>query len=481
MNLFPGIAAIRELQQSEFYERWLNRAGVIGWDFTGPKLAGLNHNPNLELSDIATVQKVFDLYYQAIVNEKKEPDELHFSLALYYKHMGTLLSKICDEEPQDERLEGIDLLFEKAVENYRKVSLPYLDQMTEITFRTDLSTVRQKIRRNDLYLYPDHLPTVVNNSSSGTKYFTDKYMRFLLNRGYFSALYKTPGDLNLINIWLSNYYKSNSINITSQYTHRLEEHLLLRIDSLLSVNPEAAKLNNNLVRLLLIDHYIETEQNNLIEEFYRKLEPEKFTENLKEDPSTRNDYYYLINRLAGFLAGQGKMDEVIRITRVFPNPNNRIKTYSIAARELLAGKEGPKHDAFILLDSATCELNRINNFEFPSLIFSISDDPRKALILGLSRIGGKEMHDIAGTFVKQISISRQDELIEKWIEGTAGSGQYYLAHTSIPDITSAAERVNYINRILMEEAMRRSPGKDWKSIRDRLKNYNWNFVKYDPN
>ena len=471
----------QKITQSEFYERWLNRTGVIGWEFMAPKIAGLNHNPNLELSDIATIQKIFDLYYQAILIEKKAPDELHFTLALYYKHRGALLSKIFDEEMQTERYEGIDSLFEKAVENYRKVSSSYLDQITEITFRTNSSIGRQQIRRNDLFLYPDHLPTVINNSWSDTKYFTDKYMRFLLDRGYFSALYKNSDDLTQINTWLSNYIEDNTGNGRDDIKPPLGEPLLLRIDSILSVNPWAAKLNNNLVRLILIDHYIETGLHNSIEEFYRKLKPDIFTENLKQDPANRNDYYYLINRLAGFLAGQGRINEVIRIVQVFPNPSNRIKTYSIAARELLAGKDGPKHDAFILLDSALCEFNRIKDSDFSTEANNRSDDQRKALVLGLSRVGGKEMHEIAGNYVKQISITRQDDIIEKWIEGTAGSGQYYTAYASIPDITSAAEKVNYINRILLEEAMRRSPGSDWMSIRARFNNYSWNFINYDPN
>ena len=231
----------------------------------------------------------------------------------------------------------------------------------------------------------------------------------------------------------------------------------------------------------LIDHYIETEQYNLIEESYRKLKPENFTDNLKEDPGNRHDYYFLINRLAGFLARQGRIHEVISIAQAFPNPSNRIKTYSMAARELLAGKEGPKQDAFILLDSAICEFKRIKDSDFSSEANTGSDDSRKALVLGLSRVGGKEMHEIAGKFVKQVSITRQDDVIEKWIEGTAGSGQYYLAHASIPDITSVTERVNFINRILLEEAMRRTPDKDWQTaIPYRYKLYKWEFLSYDP-
>ena len=472
----------QEITQSEFYERWLNRAGVISFEFLFPKMVGANHNPNLELSDIPTIEKIFDLYYKTIVQEKKGVDELYFNLALYYKHRGALLSRIYREEEKIIQPGNSDSLFQKAVENYRKVSTSYLDQITEITVRQySKNQVQQKIRRGDLFLYPDHFQKVFNNRAYTTKYCTDKYINFLLVRGYFSSLYRTTADLKLINTWLSNYYEQKSIGDVLAYGAPIEESVLLRVDSLLSANTLASGLNSNLVRLLLIDHCIEYKLDSSIEEFYKKLEPEKLTENLKENPMNQNDYYYLINRLAGFLASKGRNDEVIRLTQVFPNPSNRLKTYSMAARELLAGSGNQKQNAFILLDSAICSLNRIKDFEFISDNIFGPNDPRKSLILALSWVGGQEMHNLAGKYVEQISMTRQDDVVERWIEGAAGSGKYYLAWSSIPDITSASERLNYLNRILLQESVRRPMGKDWKAcLESKIKVYKWEFVVYEP-
>jgi len=471
----------QKITQSEFYEQWLNRAGIIGAEFLSIKMLMINHNPNLELSDIPTIEKVFDLYSDVITKENKGSDELNFNLALYFKHRGALLSKIYKEEERVVAPHNMDFLFEKAVEHYRKVSSSYLDQITEITVRQITSEmIRQKIRRKELFLYPDHFQKVFNSRAYSTKYFTDKYINFLLARGYFASLYSTPDDLNLINTWLSNYYELKSTDEISHYASPIDEFVLLRIDSLLSGNPSAARLNNNLVRLLLIDHYLENEQYSHIEEFYKKLEPEKFTENLKESIMTQNDFYYLINRLTGYLAGQGRIDEVIRIVQLFPNPANRIKTYSISARELLAKKEGQKQNAFVLLDSAICDMNRIKNSEFVSYLVFGSNDPRRALVLALSWVGGQKMHNLAGKYVEQISMTRQDRVIERWIEGAAGSGQYYMAYASISDITSAAERLNYYNRILLQESVRHPMDKDWRAaLESKLKVYKWEFLNYE--
>ena len=119
----------------------------------------------------------------------------------------------------------------------------------------------------------------------------------------------------------------------------------------------------------------------ILSNFIKSFRLEKLMDNLKENIITQNDYYYLINRLAGYLATEGRIDEVSRIAQIFPNPVNRIDTYSIAARELLAGNSNQQYKAFILLDSAICELDRIKDFNVTFDPNSGFNDPRKALVL----------------------------------------------------------------------------------------------------
>ena len=95
----------------------------------------------------------------------------------------------------------------------------------------------------------------------------------------------------------------------------------------------------------------------------------------------------------------------------------------------------------------------MKDFEFAYDQNNGANDPRKALILALSSVGGHQMHNLAGKYVEQISLSNQDDVVERWIEGAAASGQYYVAYASIPDITSTAERLNYFNRILLRESV----------------------------
>ncbi len=154
----------------------------------------------------------------------------------------------------------MDSVFELAMSYYSKVSTSYLDQISEVTVRMniDLAT-QQKIRRGDLFLYPDYFQKVSTNRFS-PKYFTDEFFNFLLDNGHFSTLYKSSHDMSLVNTWLLNYYEFKSTGEVLNYNAPLQESTLVRADSLLSNHPEALKLNNNLVRLILIEYYLEKKQ-----------------------------------------------------------------------------------------------------------------------------------------------------------------------------------------------------------------------------
>ena len=468
------------IAKSEFYERWLSRTGLFGVSLLSAKMDGFSHNPNLDLTDTSTIKKIFNLYYGELIKESINQDDLNFNLALYYKHLGAMLSKIYTEQGVMKPL-VMDSLFEKAVEHYLKVSPGYLDGKTEITVRKEESLqIQQMIKRKYLFLYPDHFPKVFNNRVFATKYFTDEYFTFLLRSGHFSNLYKTSNDLNQINIWLSNYYETKSYTDELNYSVRLKGSVLVQIDSVLSSNPSSFSNNNNMVRLLLINYYIDNHQTKQIDGYYKKLQINRLTENLKESITLQKDIYYLINKLAGYLAGEGRIEDVNQIASLISNPVNRINTYSLAARQLMAGKGAQQHNAFVLMDSAASEFSRIKDFEFTSDPHSGSNDPRKAIVLSLSWIGGQEIHKLAGNYVEQISLIKQNDIIARWIEGTAGSGQYYLAYASIPAISPAGARLNYFTRILLQEAERRPMEKEWKAaISARLEVYKWEFLTYE--
>ena len=464
----------QKLTQSEFYERWLSRTGILSGEFLFYKMAGANHNPNLDLTSIKFIEKIFDRYYDALVRENNELNALHFKLALYYKHRGAVLSKIYKEQERGIKSVRMDSLFEKAVEHFHTVSLSYLEQPIEITVRQfAYDQIQQKIRRKDLFLYPDHFPKIFNNRGVATKYFGDQFFNFLLNKKYFSTLYKTSRDLNLINDWIVHYYENRS---TAQgelfhYLVPLSEPVLVRIDSLLSDNPQASKLNNNLIRLLLINFYIENEKLDNIEKYYQKLQPEKFKENLKVIQGIPNDFYFLVNRMAGYLATRGRIDEVIRITQSVPGIANHIKTYSLAAKQLMAQKAGHQELAFILLDSALSELNRIKDFEFTAY------DPRIALVQALSSVGGEEMYALSRRVVETVSIAKQKQMIEFWIGGTASSGNYFKAYSSIPAMSAPADKINYYTIILWQEAVKHPMDAEWKrSLEKRMENYMWENI-----
>ena len=108
--------------------------------------------------------------------------------------MGALLSKIYKEERMIQPVK-MDSVFELAMSYYSKVSTSYLDQISEVTVRMNINlATQQKIRRGDLFLYPDYFQKVSTNRFS-PKYFRDQFFNFLLDNGHFSTLYKSSHDM----------------------------------------------------------------------------------------------------------------------------------------------------------------------------------------------------------------------------------------------------------------------------------------------
>jgi energy-coupling factor transporter ATP-binding protein EcfA2 len=462
----------QKLSEPEFYERWLSRAGILSGEFLYRKMVRANHNPNLDLSDESIIRDIFTRYQKAIVKSGNDPVTRDFNLALFYKHQGVLLSKVFTDRGEFSKIAALDSLFQQAVIYYQKIPGSYLDQYIEVT----VDQVQQRVRRKDLFLYPDHYLKVFNNRAWTPRYLSDAYFNYLHRKGLFSTLYNAPRDFMLINDWLTNYYDYGWAQGGEilHYTAHLSE-TLLRVDSLFSHHPVARNVNGNLVRLLIVDDMLDKSDGDEINEYVIKIEPSKFNENLKQGKiRSQIGFFYLVNRLTAYLAMQGRSDEIVKIVQQFPHRANKIKLYSMAAREMAYTRQGPQEIIYPLLDSAISEMNRIKNFEFTSF------DPRIALVLAIATVGGTQMNDLAKGYVESLSITRQNNILQRWMEGISASGNYYLAYSSIPAITAPPDRLDYINLILLHEAIRRSTDSDWTiSLKRRLAEYTWQDINFE--
>jgi hypothetical protein len=455
----------QKMRTDEFFERWLNGSGIYSVDFSNKLWVGENHNMALELFDEGKMQRLFDLYEAEIRKNFIRSDELNFNLSLYYKQRGAIFSKMVNDGRATVSFAQLDSLFKKSVDEYRKVSPSYLDG--EITIFNQ-GRQQAEILRKNLFLYPDHYQKVWNRAFLVPKYYSVNFLDYLIKHDLIGEFYRTEKDIGLIYTWLKHYLYTNGTSDTQQeeknYT-RLNEQDLIRIDSLFTTLSSQQKLNGmeNLAHLLLLHHYLQHGQYDKVEPIYQKLNIEKFSTNLIEREYNTNalgnfinSFSYLINELTEYLASQGRQEEANRIIRQYTSSNNRIKAYANAARGFQKFSSTAPEQMFSYLDSAVTELERLEDFQF------ISTDPRIILAYNMSAAGGTILYDLSEQYVKQLSINAQNDIVQRWIQGIARSGNYYQAYNSIPEIVILSDRLYLFNMILLHEAIARTTNPDWK-------------------
>jgi energy-coupling factor transporter ATP-binding protein EcfA2 len=464
-NLISDYCNKQGMRTDEFFERWVNMSGIYSIDFSNKLWVAENHNIVLERINGVQMKRIFDMFEAELRKNSTDQTELHFNLSLYYKQRGAIFSKMSRDGHADVTTAQLDSLFLKSVEEYRKVPPDYLDQ--EITvFKQNRQ--QGSIKRKKLFLYPDHYQKVWNRAFFVPKYYSIDYLNYLVKNDLIDELYQNEEDVRLIYTWLKNYMFVNGTSDTQQeeknYTPLLEEDLAL-VESLFTEFSAKIKLNGmgNLSRLLLIQSYLEQGQYDKFEPLYQKLEIDQFDSNLKEpEYNTQglqypiNSFSNLMNVVVEYLASQGRQAEANRIISEYTSITNRIKAYSDVQRGFQKFPSPAPEVIFSFLDSAVTETKRLADYQFTS------SDPRIVMAYAMSATGGKKLNDLSQTYVKQLSLNAQSDIIQRWIQGIAASGDYYQAYTAIPEISILTDRLYLYSMILVHDAVDRSKDPNWK-------------------
>ncbi len=447
------------IKKTEFFETWLSKCGYLSLEATS-KFPGQNHNSNLDFMDDKLLTKIFDLFLNEIRSNSTSQDELNFNLSLYYKQRASILCKHYLEIGEDFIESKLDSLFGLAITHYKKVSILYAEQTTEVTERSFFNGfVQKRVKRRNQFLYPDYFQRVLNSRGASPRYFTDRYFQYLLVNKVFNDLYKKEEDLAQLTAWITNYQEFNAPELGFSTIMKLKwsDRVLEQMDSILTNHPGARALNSNTIKMFRIQQLTERGDMEKAYAYFTKLDLNQIKNSLEEG-WFGNSYplFYSINRIAGFLATYGKVGEAGKLVKTYIKPGNRIKAYSYICQYLTDRSESThKEDAFIYLDSAMNEMEKLKDFVF------FSKDPQIALVLSLASVGGQEMNNLSRKYVSSTGVDQQVDYVENWIKGIAATQNYYGAYSSIPDFASRAERMDYYNLILLQAIVDGEMDKEW--------------------
>jgi hypothetical protein len=301
------------------------------------------------------------------------------------------------------------------------------------------------------------------------------FLNYLVEHRLIRELYKDEKDIELIYKWLRSYFFTNGTNDTTQeeknYT-LLTEKDLVRIDSIFTSFSSLEKLNGtgNLARLMLIHEYLQQGKYDKVEDIYQKLDIEKLESNWSEQAYNEslaggvgllNSFACYLNEVTEYLASKGRHVEANHIINLHTNRNNRIRAYADASRGFRKFPTSVPEAIYPFLDSAVTETERLKDYQF------LSADPRIMLAYSLSAVGGSKFYNFSEKYVKQLSLNTQTDILQRWIQGIAESGDYYQALSSIPEITILTDRLYLYDLILLEEAIRRPMDSDAKLWLDK--------------
>jgi len=478
-ELLTWYSTKQKISKLELYERWLNTSGFVGLPIVFKAQSSQNDNNNLELMDFNLVNKLFDQYYNVTLNEYKEPDLLNFNLALYYKHRASILTKINTDKQGRYKLNA-DSLFDKAWAHYDKVSAPYLAALQEFNWVGLFvqNNINLKRTREEIFLFPDHMNKVSGIRLQPIRYFSDAFISYILKSGRFNDFYKTENTLKWLEEWLIWYNRFNRPNYTNQRLGKnftpLTEPILRKIDSVLTYNPSATNVSANLARLLLMEFYMDNDEEEKVVRLYKSLDFVKLKADFRK---LGNNFHqvlsYRLDKLSQYFALKGRKEEAIKVIQNQPIAKNVIKSYSTASLLLLQSPTGPKEDAYVYFDSAITGFKRLKSSIFTNI------NPRVALILTPAMIGGKDMEALSLQFVREIELNQQSEVVQTLVMGTAMRGDYYKAYSSIPELT-LVDRIHYYDIILTVDGAKRATDAEWKKYFNNYKDvWIYQLIGYD--
>ncbi len=453
-----------------------NQAGIFGSREIYRAIKHGNKNYNLILFSGSTLEKVFDAYRTAIVEDIQDPNERNFMLAIQAKHHGLTLSKKSIELRAKPDLEKITKLFDDAFGFYGKLPSEFLEE--EIV----QATGGLSLRRNLFFIDPDHRPVIlpVFNFQFQRSSYGDAFFKYITSKKLWGSLYTTYDEYSLLNQWVGVTLSVkgitlpyNDINSSYQNYPGVDNSVILSIDSLIIHSGFEKELDNSWVRLRLIDHYLEQGDSARMLAQLGRVNYEKFTQGRRDFIETICLWSYATN-IAKKLIVSGYSNHVSKFPRRFRASENRMASY--AQLGIASYESGQSLRAAAYLDTISIEFARaaaVNEFTYRSF-YDTRIGLVKLLTLMKQERGKKEVLDLTGSMGDQII-----EGIAVQARTYAGMAEYYKAQSAIPDLANANNRLYFYSQILYQDIILKRTGvlDEWSEF-DKGSASLLNFVFY---
>ena len=464
-----GYCDRKKITAIEFYQRLLARAKPYNLtrnsNYQNFWLEA--HNINLQYGEAKEIAFFYEKFRETIIRSTNV-DERNFLLAIAYKHEGITIAHKAEMAREKYDAEKVTGLFRTSIEYYNKVSSDYLNQTIErmLTASADMISAP----RNSLYLFPDVIEAFIPLGARDFhwNYMSASFMEYLIDQNLFVKFYAQPRELKLIEAWLNDYHVHAFAGDLFMRAS-VATSVLTKLEEVLDKADAQAKADINILYLYLGYEALERNDQAVAINYYSKLRIENFGNLLRYKilPGYVNSTSFkLIGKAYACFIQNNKLGEAKRILAFFKKPANRSSLYAFAALEL-NDKDPGNTVAQSLLDSATAEMNRVENLN--------SDQPNRFRIaVGLiaSEPTDESIEKAKGIIKNQ---SLKFIILQKMSRALAYREELFKATQLIPGNIAESDQLIFLWNILQGYADQQPLAPEWKEYEDT---YTW-FDKDD--
>jgi energy-coupling factor transporter ATP-binding protein EcfA2 len=355
-----GYCLKKGINEENFYKRMIGRSLLL-YTTTGnfSFAQNRNHNTGLVFAKKELIFSLFDKYRDVVEKTVNDPNEKNYLLALANKDQGIItafknLEQINAPSPT--------FWFDKAFENYNRISPAYLSEQTTAVGRT--LTDNFPVDRSFAFLYPDMRFNfaVIEPRNYVFSYFSDAFLSYILDKGLFKTLYSGAKELRYINRWLTDHgpeiympsgsiRKPISLETLSKVDKEIDELGLRSVSDLNYLYLYLGKAHKDIGDYEEAARHYEKLNHQIIFNLLRNQDQQFWANN--------QSFWLIAHAVEGFLRVDN-FNEAYKLIRLFNFEINRSSLYAYSAELLLLDKTKPEMVDRIL-DSARAEMNRNKN------------------------------------------------------------------------------------------------------------------------
>ena len=361
--------------------------------------------------------------YQKSLMVIHDEAERNFAMAMSYKRIAMAEHKYYFDRGLPVQTEYLDAILDKAWKYYNLLMDDDLEKQTAITYYFFTEQRTLDLKRRQIFLYPDYI-----GGSHSEKYHSDLFLKYLLKRDLIRKAYKDLEDLDQIHFWIAALHEHRfPEGEATRNFYPLKDSLLSATWDEISRHPAGGRFDGNLFALILSDGAFARGDTVEGMSYYKRMNLDNLTFSGNRYENFNRTYFYNeLMVLAKNLALQHRIAESVALIQQFRNNTHRSIAYVYSAKKLYENHD--EQATLILIDSLFSQLKDFDPSTIPPFL-----EYRGRVISLLNRIRGEELVDRSSLIFKDISEGRKFDATSGLVEGLAERGEFYLAHTAIPN------------------------------------------------